>query len=69
MADGFGEIGASGRRYDRDEVLDVLRERPANPPEERLRASEFAVRELAPDLFLLGDRSLSPGRARRPRRR
>lgn len=53
VADDFSEIGASGRRYDRGQILEVLRERLADPPEDHLRASDFTVRELAADLFLV----------------
>lgn len=49
----FWEIGASGRCYSRDFVLDLLVERYSNPHEDVLEASGFHCRRLAPDLYLL----------------
>jgi len=53
---GFWEIGASGQRYRRDEVLEVLRARVAHPPRESWEASDFACHPLAPSLYLLSYR-------------
>ncbi|MGV9665176.1 nuclear transport factor 2 family protein [Nocardia niigatensis] len=53
VADEFWEIGASGQRYDRDLVLEVLAERQRTPSEDVWETSEFRCQELAPDLFLL----------------
>src|SRR5277367_3676501 len=55
MADGFWEIGASGRRYGRDFVLATLDERwsQASPSEDRWVASGFHCRELAANVFAL----------------
>lgn len=49
----FTEIGASGRYYTRDEVLDALERRHAAPHTEDLHASDFHCRRLAPELYLL----------------
>lgn len=49
----FWETGASGRRYSRDYVLDVLEERFHHPVEESLETSDFQCREIAPDNYLL----------------
>ncbi|HVX05670.1 MAG TPA: DUF4440 domain-containing protein [Rhodanobacteraceae bacterium] len=52
--DDFWEIGASGQRYSRAFVLDVLEARLANPVDESgWESRDFHVRELAPDLYLL----------------
>lgn len=53
MAQEFWETGASGQRYDREFVLDVLEERHARPHEDVWEASEFRCQRLAPDLYLL----------------
>lgn len=53
---GFWEIGASGQRYGRDDVLEVLRQRVAHPSHESLAADEFACHPLAPSLYLLSYR-------------
>ncbi|MFT3899397.1 MAG: DUF4440 domain-containing protein [Gordonia sp. (in: high G+C Gram-positive bacteria)] len=50
----FVEIGASGRVYDREYVWSVLAERfAADQPDETGPATDFAVRELSPDTYLL----------------
>ena len=49
----FWEIGASGRIYDRATVLDLLEQRHQTPQVEDLQASEFRIRALAPDTYLL----------------
>ncbi|PNE37008.1 DUF4440 domain-containing protein [Streptomyces noursei] len=49
----FWETGASGQRYSRAYVLDVLEERSQEPPVEEWETSEFHCRELAADLYLL----------------
>lgn len=53
MAEGFWEIGASGQRYSRDYVLDVLEERRRHPHEDEWEASGFHCQALAEHLFLL----------------
>ena len=61
----YWETGASGSRYSRAFVLDVLRERAAlgeraglgeraaHPSEDRWETSEFACRAVGPDTYLL----------------
>ena len=52
--DDFWEIGASGQRYSREFVLDVLEARLKNPVDEsNWESRDFHVRELAPDVYLL----------------
>ena len=49
----FWEVGASGQRYSRAYVLDVLEERYAKPHEDQWRTEGFHCMEIAPDNFLL----------------
>lgn len=49
----FWEVGASGRRYSRQYVLDVLEERHRQPVEEDWQTSDFHCREIAVDNYLL----------------
>jgi hypothetical protein len=50
----FSEVGASGQRYSRQEVLDELdRRRDAPRKEESLQAHGFDCHELADNLYLL----------------
>ncbi|TFI45430.1 DUF4440 domain-containing protein [Rhodococcus sp. 1R11] len=53
----FWEVGASGTRYDRDEVWAALERRyrqdPAGDYDVDWETSDFEVRELAPDTYLL----------------
>ena len=49
----FWEIGASGRRYSRAFVLDVLEKRHAVPHEDVWETSDFRCQRLAEDLYLL----------------
>ncbi|MFI1919102.1 DUF4440 domain-containing protein [Nocardia sp. NPDC020380] len=53
----YWETGASGRRYSREYIWSILEQRYAtNPPqwpEKGWAASEFHLRELAPDTYLL----------------
>jgi hypothetical protein len=53
MAEEFWEVGASGERYDRAFVLDVLEKRHAQPHEDVWETSEFRCQRLAPGLYLL----------------
>ena len=54
---GFWEVGASGRRYDREHVWAVLEKRYASDPTGQLdadwTASEFELREIASNTYLL----------------
>lgn len=52
MAPGFREVGASGRKYTRRDVLDVLEVRHAQPADEDFSISDFACQELAASLHL-----------------
>lgn len=49
----FWEIGASGRRYSREFVLDELERRHQNPQEEVWETSDFHGRQLAGEVYLL----------------
>ncbi len=53
MTPEFWEVGASGRRYSREYVLDVLEERTAHPPEEVWKTRDFHCLEIAPENYLL----------------
>ena len=53
MAPEFWETGASGKRYNREEVLDVLQNRHAPPHADKWETSEFRCQSLANDLYLL----------------
>lgn len=52
-ADDFWEVGASGNRYSRDYVLDVLDERRRDPQPDPWEAGDFHCRHLAGDVYLL----------------
>jgi len=49
----FWEVGASGRRYSRDFVFDVLEQRKAKPEPDVWQTSDFHCRKLAEDIYLL----------------
>jgi hypothetical protein len=49
----FREIGASGRRYDRGYVLDILEKRLENPAADVWETSNFDCLELARDTYLV----------------
>jgi len=49
----FREIGASGRRYSRDYVIDLLVERHSAPFDDVWETSEFQCVGLGPDTYLL----------------
>jgi len=49
----FWEVGASGRRYSREYVLDVLEERYRQPFDDDWQTSDFHCREIAADNYLL----------------
>ena len=49
----FWEVGASGRRYSREFVLDELEKRHAVPHSDGWETSDFRCQKLAEDLYLL----------------
>lgn len=53
MAPEFWEVGASGQRYSREYVLDVLEARHASAHEDSWRIEGFHCAELAPDNYLV----------------
>jgi hypothetical protein len=53
MAPGFWEVGASGRRYSREFILDTLDSRYAQPTEAVWEISDFQCREIGPESFLV----------------
>jgi hypothetical protein len=53
MAEDFWETGASGRRYGRQEILDILEKRHAEPHEDVWEAEDFYCQEIAPQNYLL----------------
>ena len=54
MAPDFWEVGASGRRYSRGYVLEVLEQRASEGHvDNQLEATDFYCRKLAEDVYLL----------------
>jgi hypothetical protein len=53
MDAGYWEVGASGRRYTRQFILDLLETRPPDPTELEWRTRDFQCREIAADNYLL----------------
>jgi hypothetical protein len=53
IVDDYWEIGASGRRYDRNFVLEVLEERHRQPHPDDWAIEDFAIRQLGPTVFLV----------------
>lgn len=51
--DEFWEVGASGKRYSREFILEVLGTRPRDPDEDKWLCSDFQCREIAADNYLL----------------
>lgn len=49
----FWEIGASGNRYSRAHIIDVLEHRVPDPAEHTWITRDFHCRELGPDTYLL----------------
>jgi hypothetical protein len=49
----FSEVGASGRRYSREYVLDELEKRFANPVDDAWQTRDFHCLEIAIDNYLL----------------
>ena len=48
----FFEVGASGKKYSREYVLDVLDERGRTQVEDFFNVTDFACRAVSPDTFL-----------------
>ena len=53
IVDDYWEVGASGKRYGTQFVLDTLEARQHNPEPDHWKTSEFHCRKLAENLFLL----------------
>jgi hypothetical protein len=66
MTADFWEVGASGRRYSRDYVLDQLERRAAEGTiGDKLQATDFHCRRLAEDVYLLTYTLFQPERRTR----
>ena len=52
-SDEFWEVGASGRRYSREFVLNTLESRVREPDEDRWQTRDFHCLQIAQDNFLL----------------
>ena len=65
VAPDFWEIGASGRVYDRAHVMAIIRERYAARLDDEWTTSEFHVRPVGPDTYLLTYRLDMPDRVTR----
>ena len=66
MTADFWEVGASGRRYSRDYVLDQLERRAAEATiGDKLQATDFHCRRLAQDVYLLTYTLFQPERRTR----
>jgi hypothetical protein len=53
LAEDFWEVGASGRRYSRELVLDTLEERWSRPHDDPWETSDFHCREVGRDTYAL----------------
>jgi len=53
MASDFWEVGASGRCYSREYVLETLAERESEPHEDVWQASDFRCAQLSADTYLV----------------
>jgi hypothetical protein len=58
---GFWEVGASGRCYSREYVIETLVERHSKPHDDVWETSGFRCRALAPDTYLLTYRLVQDG--------
>ncbi|RFP18554.1 MULTISPECIES: DUF4440 domain-containing protein [unclassified Duganella] len=63
--DDFWEIGASGEAYDRDFVIAHLLERYKTPEPDDWACSDFAIRQIAQDLYQLNYVLQQPNRRTR----
>jgi hypothetical protein len=67
LADDFIEVGSSGYAYDKQQIIEALRqERP--DPAVRISLAEFAARRLAPGIFLVTYRTIRDRGPDEPRR-
>ena len=64
-ADDFWEIGASGKAYDRDFVIETLLERYKVPEPNDWSCSDFVIHQLAEDLYQLNYILQQPNRRTR----
>jgi hypothetical protein len=53
MADDFFEVGASGKKYPREFVLEALELRLRSPVTEDLSVTDFACRRICKDVYLV----------------
>jgi hypothetical protein len=53
MAPDYWEVGASGRRYSREFILEILQTRAPDPAEGSWTKSDFHCREVAPNNYLV----------------
>jgi hypothetical protein len=53
MADDFFEVGASGKKYPREFVLDALELRLRSPVTEDFAVTDFACRQISKDVYLV----------------
>ena len=53
VVDDFWEVGASGRRYGREYVLDELEKRHSAPHQDVWETKDFHCRQLGQDVYLL----------------
>lgn len=51
--EGFWEVGASGKIYDRNFILDTLEERYKNPPEEDMEIRDFNCSAICENNYLV----------------
>jgi hypothetical protein len=51
--DSFWEVGASGRRYSRDSIVQIALERYSQPYEDEWETRDFHCQELSENLYLL----------------
>jgi hypothetical protein len=53
MVSDYWEVGASGRRYGKDAILEELQRRYTTGYTDDMQATDFHIRELGPDTYLL----------------
>ena len=67
LADDFIEFGSSGHAYDKQQVIDALRQETPDPTI-RISLTEFVARRLAPDVVLVTYRTIQRGGSDGPER-